>query len=136
MSHEVVEKCLKATYLAVCGSTLADQRDFSWVRLYDYLSSSMYTDIKDFIYQVSDHNKRCRYPNSHVPPEAPCVVYNELDARHALAAVQEVFIKVCSIECFRDRLPSQPCMMSILPSTIYLDPDSKCFIIVLACTPQ
>ena len=131
LSHEVVEKCLKATYLATCGSTLTDQRDFSLVRLYDYLSSSRcwpLADIKDFVHQVSDHNKRCRYPNSHVPPEAPCVVYTELDARHALAAAQEIFVKVCSIESFKDKLPSQPCMMSILPSTIYLDPDGKLYI--------
>ena len=139
LSHEVIEKCLKATYLALCGSTLTDQRDLSLVELHDYLSSSRcwpLADIRDFIHQVSDHNKRCRYPNFQVPPEAPCVVYTELDARHALVAAQEVFIKVCSIECFRDRLPSQPCMMSILPSTIYLDPDSKFFIIALACTLQ
>ena len=128
LSHEVVEKCLKATYLAACGSTLTDQRDLSLVELYDYLSTSTswpLTDIRDFVHQVSDHNKRCRYPSFHVPPEAPCVVYNELDARHALAAAQEVFAKVCSIQCFKDKLPSQPALLPLLPSTTYLDPDGK-----------
>ena len=128
LSHEVIEKCLKATYLATCGSTLTDQTDLSLVELYDYLSSSRcwpLTDIRDFVHQVSDHNKRSRYPNFQVSSEAPCVVYTELDARHALAAAQEVFIKVCSVECFKDELPPQPSLLPLLPSTIYLGPDGK-----------
>lgn len=128
LSHEVVEKSLKAVYLANCGSTLTSQRDLNLVALYDQLSAARYwplTDIKDFVLQVSDHNMRCRYPDCHVPPEAPCVLYTGLDARHALAAAQEVFVKVCGIECFKDKLPSQPSALPLLPSTVYLDPNGK-----------
>ena len=128
LSHEVVEKSLKAAYLAKCGSTLAIQHDFNLVALYDQLKTARcwpLPDFKDLVLQVSDHNMRCRYPDLHVPPEAPCVLYTELDARHALAAAQEVFIKVCSIECFKTKLPSQPSTLQLLPSTVYLDPNSK-----------
>ena len=128
LSHEVVEKCLKAVYLAKCGTTLTNQCDLNLVALYDQLSTTRcwpLTDIKDFVLQVSEHNMRCRYPDHHVPPEAPCALYTDLDARHALAAAQEVFKKVCSIKCFKDKLPSQPSALPLLPSTVYLDPNSK-----------
>ena len=135
LSHEVVEKCLKAAYLATCGSTLSGQSNIreSLVALYNQLSSSRcwpLVDVKDFVHQVSDHTMKCRYPDSHVPPEAPCVLYTDLDARHALAAAQEIFAKVCSIQCFKDKLPSQPTLLPLLPSMIYLDPDRKCIIFV------
>jgi len=130
LSHEVIEKCLKATYLAACGFTLTDQRELSLVELYDYLRSCtcwpLADDVRDCVLQVSDHNKRSQYPDFQVPPEAPCVVYTELDARHALAAAQEVFVKVCSIECFKDELPPQPSLLKLQPSTIFLDSDGKC----------
>ena len=128
LSHEVVEKCLKATHLATCGSTLTNQRDLSFVELHNYLSSSRWwplADIRDFVHQVSEHNKRCRYPSFNIPPEAPCVVYTELDARHALAAAQEVFTRVCSIECFKHALPPKPALLPLLPSTVYLGTESK-----------
>ena len=76
--------------------------------------------------KVSDHNIRCHYPHHHVPPEAPCVLYTGLDAQHALAAAQEVFVEACSVECFKEKLPSQPTTLPLLPSTVYLDPNSKC----------
>ena len=128
LSHEVVEKSLKAVYLAKCGSTLANQYDLNLVALYDQLSVARcwpLTDVKDSVLLVSDHNMRCRYPDHHVPPEAPCVLYTGLDARHALAAAQKVFVEVCSIKCFKDKLPSQPTALPLLPSTVYLDPNSK-----------
>ena len=81
LSHEVVEKSLKAVYLAKCGSTLANQHE---VALYDQLSAARcwpLTDMKDSVLLVSDHNMRCRYPDHHVPPEAPCVLYTGLDAQ-------------------------------------------------------
>ena len=129
LSHEVVEKSLKAMYLAKCGSTLTNQRDLNLVALYDQLSTTRcwpLKDVKDSVLKVSDHNMRCRYPDSHVPPEAPCVLYTGLDARHALAAAQEVFVEACSVECFKEKLPSQPTTLPLLPSTVYLDPNSKC----------
>ena len=128
LSHEVVEKSLKAAYLAKCDSTLANQHDSNLVALYDQLKTARCWPLpvlKDLVLQVSDHNMRCRYPDLHVPPEAPCVLYTELDARHALAAAQEVFIKVCSIDCFKNKLPSQPATLRLLPSIVYLDPNSK-----------
>ena len=69
---------------------------------------------------------RSHYPDSRVPPEATCVLYTGLDARHALAAAQEVFVEACSVECFKEKLPSQPTTLPLLPSTVYLDPNSKC----------
>ena len=42
--------------------------------------------------KVSDHDMRSHYPDSHVPPEAPCVLYTGLDGQHALGAAQEVFV--------------------------------------------
>ena len=128
LSHEVVEKSLKAVYLAKCGSTLANQRDLNLVSLYDQLSATRcwpLINLKDSVLLVSDHNLRCRYPDHHVPPEAPCVLYTELDARHALAAAQKVFIEVCGVNCFKDKLPSQPTALPLLPSIVYLDPNSK-----------
>jgi len=128
LSHEVVEKSLKAVFLAKCGFTLANQHNLNLVALYDQLSTARcwpLMDVKDFVLQVSDYNVRCRYPDHHIPPETPCVLYNGLDARHALAAAQEVFVKVCNIDCFKDQLPSQPCALPLLPSTVYLDPNSK-----------
>ena len=128
LSHEVVEKSLKAVYLAKCGSTLTNQCDLYLVTLYDQLSAARcwpLTDVKDSVLKVSDYNMRCCYPDHHVPPEAPCVLYTGLDAWHALAAAREVFVKACSVECFKDKLPSQPTMLPLLPSTVYLDPNSK-----------
>ena len=129
LSHEVVEKSLKAIYLANCGSTLADQHNLKLVALYDQLSAArcwpLKKEVKDSVLLVSDHNLRCRYPDHHVPPEAPCVLYTGLDARHALAAAQEVFVEVCSTKYFKDKLPSQPTTLPLLPSTVYLDPNSK-----------
>ena len=130
LSHEVVEKSLKAVYLAKCGSTLANQGDLKLVALYDQLSAARcwpLKNVKDLVLLVSDHNLRCRYPDHHVPPEAPCVLYTGLDARHALAAAQEVFVEVCSMKCFKDKLPSQPTALPLLPSTVYLDPNSKLY---------
>ena len=61
---------------------------------------------------------RCRFPDSHVPPEAPCVLHTGLYARHALAAAQEVFVEACSVECFKEKLPLQPTTLPLLPSTV------------------
>ena len=91
LSHEVIEKCLKALCLATCGLG-KDLRDTeNVVVLYNYLSQHLGDKtVEECIHQVSEYDRSTRFPDAHVPSEPPCCVYDGIDAYNALVAAKKV----------------------------------------------
>ena len=95
LSHEIVDLCLKALCYAFVGLNNDLRRSTGNILMfYKELTKSSKCprlEIEQYIHQVSEYDRSTRFPDAHVPSEAPCCVYNETDAYNAFVAAQKVF---------------------------------------------
>ena len=91
LSHEIVEKCLKALCFATCGLSKDIKDTENIVFLYNYLSKYLKDEsLEECVHQVSEYDRRTQFPDAHVPSEPPCCVYDEIDAYNAFNAAEKV----------------------------------------------
>ena len=94
LSHEIVDLCLKALCYACVGLSNNLRSAGNILVFYKELTKSSKCprlDLEQYVHQVSEYDRSTRFPDAHVPSEAPCCVYNETDAYNAFIAAQKVF---------------------------------------------
>ena len=91
LSHEVVEKCLKALCFVTSDLDKDIKNTENIVFLYNHLSKFLKDNIlEECIHQVSEYTRSTQFPDAHVPSEPPCCVYDEVDAYNAFYAAEKV----------------------------------------------
>ena len=91
LSHEVVEKCLKALCFTTCGLNKDIKDTENLVFLYKQLSKLLKDNsLEEYVHQVSEYDRSTQFPDAHVPPEPPCCVYDEIEAYNAFNAAEKV----------------------------------------------
>ena len=101
LSHEIVDLYLKALCYAVVGYNNNLRSVDNILTFYKELKKSLQClslDIEQYVHQVCEYDRSTRFPDSHVPSEPPCCVYDETDAYCAFTAAQKVF------ECVSEKL--------------------------------
>ena len=116
LCHEAVEKCLKGAMYAYCGINTGLINCSNIVTIYKAIKDSVHfpksllQPVEHCVMQISEHEHRSRYPNSHFPPCPPAVIYTTANAREALKATKRLLEalnqdeKLASIVCDIDEL--------------------------------
>ena len=96
LCHEAVEKCLKGAMYAFCGIDPTLINCSNIVTIYKAMKDSVHfpksllQPVEHCVMQISEHEHRSRYPNSHFPPCPPAVIYTTANAREALQATKRL----------------------------------------------
>ena len=108
LSHEIVDLCLKALWHAFVSLSTNVEEACNILIFYKQLTKSSNCpslDIEQYIYQVSEYNRSTRFPDTHIPSQPPCCVYDEVDAYNAFNAAQKVF------KCTGEKLAFKGCII-------------------------
>ena len=117
-SHEIVEKALKAVFLAYCGLKHELAASDHVVDLFEKLKNSpgCPEEVKDtdkFIHLVSRHGRCCRFPDDNLPPAAPVLSHSTATAKETLSAALKFLKAVSKLQLFRDYFPDDTMEISI-----------------------
>ena len=111
LSHESVEKCLKALFLALFGLDTKLSGHTNVMDLCQELQRhkgwASGIDLRPQVLQVSRHFMQCRYPGYNVPKQAPAYSYAKRfsETEEVVAAVQEMYHTI------KEQLPNVGQMM-------------------------
>ena len=117
-SHEIVEKALKAVFLAYCGLKHDLAASNNVVDLFEKLKNSKGCpeEVKgtdECIYLVSRHGRCCRFPDDNLPPAAPVLSHSTATAKETLSAALRFLKAVSKLQLFRDYFPDDTMEINI-----------------------
>jgi HEPN domain-containing protein len=112
-SHEVVEKTLKAVFLAYCGLRHSLASYHHIVDLCEILSthpncpeSIKEVSLRSHVLFVSRHGDCCRFPDSNLPPAPPMHTHSISTATEVLSSASTFLRKVAELEKFTEVFPT------------------------------
>ena len=121
-AHEVVEKALKAVFLAYCGlrHNLASYHHI--VDLCEILSSHpdcpesiKEVSLRSHVLFVSRHGDCCRFPDSNLPPAPPMHTHSVSTAKEVLHSASTFLRTVAELEIFLQVFPTSDLNNIVLP---------------------
>ena len=117
-SHEIVEKALKAVFLAYCGLKHELAASNNVVDIFEKLTKSAgcpeeVKSISESVYLVSRHGRCCRFPDDNLPPAAPVLSHSTATAKETLSAALRFLEAVSKLQLFREYFPDGTMEISI-----------------------
>ena len=117
-SHEIVEKALKAVFLAYCGLKHELAASNNVVDLFEKLKNSPgcpdeVKDTDEFVHLVSRHGRCCRFPDDNLPPAAPVLSHSTATAKATLSAALKFLKAVSNLQVFRGYFPDDTMEINI-----------------------
>ena len=117
-SHEIVEKALKAVFLAYCGLKHELATSNNVVDIFEKLTKSAgcpeeVKSTRESVYLVSRHGRCCRFPDDNLPPAAPVLSHSTATAKETLSAALRFLKAVSKLQLFRDYFPDGTMEISI-----------------------
>jgi HEPN domain-containing protein len=121
-SHEVVEKTLKAVFLAYCGLRHSLASYHHIVDLCEILSthpncpeSIKEVSLRSHVLFVSRHGDCCRFPDSNLPPAPPMHTHSVSTAKEVLHSASTFLRTVAELEIFLQVFPTSDLNNIVLP---------------------